>query len=143
MKINAEIIGTDKIVGLLKQRLSILEDRSKLALEKVGAALWKESVERVPRVTGNLARSAGMRFADRPHFKSYAVVFFNMEYAVYVHENVNEKWKGKNRPKTKQGESRGTYWDNGRSKYLESAWRDNVNELQDIARAVMWKGLSG
>tara|TARA_R110002167_G_C12659658_1_gene649793 strand:- start:643 stop:1053 length:411 start_codon:yes stop_codon:yes gene_type:complete len=136
MKINAEVIGIDKIISQLRESVQKVEDRTKVALMRVGLALQAEAQERVPRDTGDLARSAGTRMVEKPNFGSYAVVYFGTSYAVFVHEAVNEKLKGQ-----KRSSNNGTYWDNGRSKYLESAYRDNFDELQGIATSAMRLGL--
>jgi|TARA_R110000751_G_C13439352_1_gene442668 hypothetical protein len=144
MKITHKILNADKIVEQLRNKIKEIEDRSKRAIETVGLRIERESKQRVPRVTSNLFKSGTTRFEDMPNFKSYAVVSYGMSYAVFVHENVGEKLKGKNRPRTNRGDaagSNGQYWGpNGMSKYLESVPRDFRPELQQIVSKIMWGG---
>lgn len=144
MKITHEIIGADKIAEQLRAKIGEIEDRSKRAIDTVALRIQRESMERVPIAMGDLRRSANTRFEDRSNFKSYAVVSYGTAYAIFVHEAVEEKLRGKNRPKTADGQDQGKYWGpHGMSKYLESVPRDFRSELQQLVRAIMWEGLSG
>jgi len=144
MKITHEIIGANKIAEQLRAKIGEIEKRSKNAIEAVGYRIQRESMERVPIAMGDLRRSANTRFEDRSNFKSYAVVSYGTAYAIFVHEAVEEKLRGKNRPKTADGQDQGKYWGpHGMSKYLESVPRDFRSELQQLVAAIMWEGLSG
>lgn len=147
MKITHKIIGADKIAEQLRTKIKEIEDRSKRAIETVGYRIQRESMQRVPIDHNPLVQSANTRFEDKPNFKSYAVVSYGTAYAVFVHEAVEEKLRGKNRPKRNKGDpagSNGKYWGpHGMSKYLESVPRDFRSELQQLVQAIMWEGLSG
>ena len=72
--------------------------------------------------------------------KVSVVVFYTAKYAVWVHENTAEKWKGKPR---KSG--LGKYWDGrkgqGRSKFLEHPAREEGGKIGEIvAKTVLNKG---
>jgi len=144
MKITHKIIGADKIAEQLRTEIKKIEKRSKNAIDAVALRIWREAAQRVPRATGDLVRSAGRRFEDKPNFKSFAVVYFGTSYAVFVHEAVEEKLRGKARPKLPSGQDQGKYWGpHGMSKYLESVPRDFRPELQQLVHSIMWEGLSG
>lgn len=138
MKITHKIIGADEIAEQLRYHIKKIEDRSKRAIEAVGLRIERESKQRVPRITSELFKSGTTRFEDKANFKSYAVVSYGTSYAVFVHEAVEEKLRGKKRWK-KLG---GKYWDpHGKSKYLESIPRDFRPELQELVRDIMWSTL--
>lgn len=70
------------------------------------------------------------------------VVGFTAAYAVYVHENVAMKLKGK--PRTGKG-AKGKYWDpqgKAQAKFLESPFRSMKNELVNITALAVAKGAS-
>ena len=61
------------------------------------------------------------------------IVGYTANYALYVHENIEMKWKGKPRQKP----AKGRYWDpqgRGQSKFLEQPFREKKGELTGIVR---------
>lgn len=67
------------------------------------------------------------------------VVGYTAAYALYVHENVEMKWKGKKRRKPHKG----FYWDpqgRGQAKFLEGPARELKQEFQRIVREAMAGG---
>ena len=67
-----------------------------------------------------------------------AIVGYTANYALWVHENVEMKWKGKPRSKP----SKGKYWDpqgRGQSKFLEQPAREKTEEMS----AIVVKALKG
>lgn len=60
------------------------------------------------------------------------VVGYTAAYAIYVHENVEMKWKGVLR-RTKNRRLKGTFWGpHGQAKFLEQPARENQDELGRI-----------
>ena len=69
------------------------------------------------------------------------IVGYSASYAVYVHENVEEKWRGRPR----RSPSKGNYWDpagRGRSKFLEYPARTIQRELGTIIAETTKRGAS-
>lgn len=64
--------------------------------------------------------------------KVSVIVGFTAAYALWVHERVEEKWRGLPRPPSESGRDRGNYWDpagRGQSKFLEAPAREMQDEL--------------
>jgi hypothetical protein len=86
----------------------------------------RRAMQRVPIEYGNLRASA----YTRP-IEGGAEVGFTAKYAVYVHENTEQKLKGKKRPS-----GLGVYWGpDGQPKFLESAVKDSQPEIIRIVVA--------
>lgn len=74
-----------------------------------------------------------------PKPKVTVVTGYDTAYAVYVHENIEMKWKGKPRRKP----AKGNYWDpKGEAKFLEKPAREMANngEFQRIIVAALQGG---
>jgi len=68
------------------------------------------------------------------------IVGYSAAYAVYVHENIEMKWRG---VKRKGKDGKGRYWDpqgQGQSKFLEQPARELQPELARVAREVLENG---
>ncbi|MCE8418554.1 HK97 gp10 family phage protein [Rhodovulum sulfidophilum] len=65
-----------------------------------------------------------------------AEVGFSAEYAIFVHENLEQKRKGKPRPS-----GLGTYWNPGGPKFLEKAVDENAEAVRDLVEAEIRKAL--
>jgi hypothetical protein len=63
---------------------------------------------------------------------------FSAEYALWVHENTEEKLRGEPRPS-----GLGTYWNPGGSKFLERAVDENSDEVVDIVEAYLERAING
>lgn len=61
---------------------------------------------------------------------------FTEEYALYVHENMEQTLEGQPRPS-----GLGTYWNPGGPKYLERAVNENADEIHRIFEAYIAKAL--
>jgi len=57
---------------------------------------------------------------------SVVIVGYTAKYALYVHENVEMKWKGKPRKKP----AKGKYWEPGQAKFLEQPARERITEIK-------------
>lgn len=111
----AKLKGLDKVLRNLNKQIGGLKDRSDAGLLAAGLIIQREAQKRVPIEYGNLRGSAYTQ--PHPEKKHVVQVGFGSSYAAAVHENMEQKWKGKPR---KSG--LGSYWGpEGEPKYLEKA----------------------
>jgi hypothetical protein len=106
-------------------------DAFSAGVKAAGLYIQAESMKRVPVEYGNLIGSAGTR-AEGSGFSTVVYVYYGTDYAIWVHENLEMALKGQPRPS-----GLGNYWDGtegaGRSKYLESVYRDKKEEIERVA----------
>lgn len=122
----AKLIGLDRVMADINQEVGKIEGRSVGGLLAGGFIIQAEAQRRAPVVTGNLRGSAYTR--RTPEDPNAVEVGFGAAYALFVHENIEQAGKGTPRPG-----GRGTTWDNGQPKFLETAARDKRDE---VVRAV-------
>lgn len=68
-------------------------------------------------------KGVGKKYGDES--KPSVVVGYNAKYAIYVHENIEMKWKGK-----KRRSGLGVYWGpTGQAKFLEQPFRELGTKL--------------
>lgn len=113
-----EISGLDEVIKNLNKEIEGIKDRSSRGLRAAALIVEAEAVKKAPADTGNLRGSANVRMENDGQT---AVVSFSSEYALAVHENIEQPGKGKPR-----SGSHGNYWDNGEPKYLENAVKENT-----------------
>lgn len=90
-----------------------------------GALVIQEAAQNLtPVERGNLQGSA---FTNR--IEGGAETGFSAEYALHVHENMEQKLKGQPRPS-----GLGTYWNPGGPKFLERAVNENTQRVVDLVR---------
>ena len=87
--------------------------------------------ERVPVEYGNLKASA---YTQR--IKLGAETGFTSAYALFVHENMEQKLKGEPRPS-----GLGTYWNPGGPKFLEQSVTEQADEVVDLVEAYLQQEL--
>jgi hypothetical protein len=87
--------------------------------------------ENTPVEYGNLRGSAYTNKIPKG-----AEVGFSAEYAIYVHENLEQKLKGEPRPS-----GLGTYWNPGGPKFLERAVTENLDEISDLVEGYIEQAL--
>lgn len=122
-----KLTGLDKVIKSLNKELSSLVERTDAGLMAAGLIIQRDAQKRVPIEYGNLRASA----YTQPHPERAHVVQigFGSSYAAAVHENMEQKWKGKPR---KSG--LGTYWGpEGEPKYMEKAI---ASTREDVIRTV-------
>lgn len=96
-----------------------------MGLKTAGLFLQRQSQGLVPVDFGILKASAFTR-AEGEGFSTVVLVGYTAFYAMYVHEMVEMKGKGKPR----RAPSKGNYWDpagRGQAKFLEAPARDAEN----------------
>lgn len=122
-----EVEGLDD----LNRQLRALAKESPRAVERAafagGLKIQGYAQENVPVEYGNLQGSA---YTQR--IPLGAEVGFSAEYAIYVHENMEQTLKGEPRPS-----GLGTYWNPGGPKFLERAVNENGDEIVDIVEAYL------
>jgi hypothetical protein len=90
-----------------------------------GLVVQAESQRNTPREFGNLHDSAYTQ--KRP---GGAEVGYSAEYAIYVHENMEQKLAGQRR-----ASGLGTYWNPGGPKVLERSVNEKASEVLEHVRA--------
>lgn len=98
---------------------------------KAGLIVQAEAQRRVPVEYGNLRASA---YTNPHHSKKNTVrVGFGAAYALWVHENLEAKWKGKPRRS-----GTGVYWGpKGEPKFLERALIAKKDEIKEALRSTV------
>lgn len=127
-------IGT--ILGVKEVLLNIDRKRRELAagtergLKLAGLQLQRESQKLVPVEFGPLKASAFTR-AKGSGFFTVVNVGYTADYALFVHERVEMKWKGL--PRLPNPPHKGHYWDpqgRGQAKFLEEPARRLIPEMR-------------
>lgn len=110
--------GAKAAIGNLNAQISKIKGTTMAGLLGGGLIIQANSQRRVPVEYGNLRGSA---YTRKSQTKKMAVeVGYSAAYAIYVHENLEMKWKGKPRKSGK-----GNYWGPaGESQFLIKAARD-------------------
>ena len=128
------IEGVNKIKQLLKSNQQKMVTAANLGLSVGADRLQREAQLRVPVDTGNLKTSAYTRQVGTQNKPSYEVGF-TAHYALWVHEAVGMKLKGKPRRSTKKRKARGFYWDpqsRSQAKFLEAPAREFGTQIQEL-----------
>jgi hypothetical protein len=120
---NKNIKGADAIVSKCDRYPAELAAGVHRGLVKAGLALLRASQKIVPVDTGNL-RSSGFTRAEGTGWQTKVSVGYTASYAVFVHENLeNRHKKGK------------------KAKFLEEPARTMHKQLQQIIRDEVKKGI--
>jgi hypothetical protein len=91
------------------------------------------------KVRDYLINVAAKKYANSDGKIPSVSVGYTAAYAVYVHENIEMKWKGLPRPKPKHG----VYWGpHGQAKFLEQPARELTNDgtLKDLIKQALKDG---
>lgn len=118
--------GLDVALKNLNAEISGIKGRTTGGLMAGGFVILGTSNRRVPVEYGNLRASGYVR---RAHDIPDAVeIGYTASYALSVHENMEQKLKGRPRPS-----GLGVYWGpHGQPKFLESAARDESDRVVEI-----------
>jgi len=128
-KINA-ITGVEKVLARMKEKSEQLAQGCSRGLKKAGLRLQRESQRLVPVDYGVLKASAFTRSTGEG-LKTEVTVGYTARYAIYVHELVEMKLKGEDRPAPHKGK----YWDpqgRGQAKFLEEPARRLTSDMRSI-----------
>lgn len=130
-----EIEGAAELGRKLTGTLDETTERAMAGLLAGGLVIQGESQRRVPVEYGNLRGSAYTRRAmDDPRAVE---VGYTAAYAIFVHENMEQKLKGEPRPS-----GLGEYWGpSGEPKYLENSAREKADDVVKIVTAYAREGL--
>lgn len=88
-------------------------------------------VGKIKNVQSLLRKLEKLERTAHREYTGNVIVGYNASYALYVHENVEMKWKGKPRHKPHKG----FYWDpqgRGQAKFLEQPARELREKMQKI-----------
>lgn len=144
---NADI---EKALKEFDKEIQRIKGASQAAFWEAGLKIIGRSMEKVPVVLGNLRGSAYVRnkanvskqgaSTDKGTVPSGQLPDIGVEvgyyasYALRMHESM-QKAKGEERQGIKtQADGRGTYWDNGSPKFLESVVLENLDLIPGIIR---------
>lgn len=119
-----KIEGMENVMASLNKEIAGIEKRTMGGLLAAGLGhVQGPSQKKVPVEYGNLRASA---FTRKAQDGSLAVeVGFSAASALFIHENMGQKLKGKPRPSGK-----GVYWGpNGQPKFLESTVNENSEKI--------------
>jgi hypothetical protein len=123
-----EVQGFDEVMRNLDRELANIEGNAREGLLEAGIQIQGVSDRRIPVEFGNLRGSSYARFA--PDDDSIVEVGYGAAYAPFVHSATEEKLRGQARPS-----GLGTYWNPGRSQFLQSSIEDNLFLIVDIVRS--------
>lgn len=111
----AKLRGLDQVMTRLNEEVSTIKGRTLDGLMAGGLIVQGEAQRRVPVEHGTLRASAYTR--KSPRYSLAIEVGFSAAYAVFVHENMEAKWRGKPRRS-----GLGVYWGPaGEPRYLANA----------------------
>ena len=122
-----EIQGLDELNRALAKMVPEVTKEAEAGIFAGGFIIQAAAQENAPREYGDLARSAYNRKRQ-----GGTEVGFDEAYALYVHENMEQKLKGQPRPS-----GLGTYWNPGGPKFLERAVNEKAKDvLDEVARRI-------
>lgn len=120
-----QVLKIAKLPQLIKDAEAEMKKAARRGLHKGGLIVQRQAQQWVPVDTGNLRGSAFTRVVG-----THVEVGFSANYAIYVHENMEQKLKGQPR-----ASGRGVYWGpDGRPKFLEAAWKAKREEFMQAVR---------
>lgn len=127
-----DLSDIDDVVEALAELEADAENRAERAMTEIGFSVMKQAKIKAPVVTGFLQGSGEVIVDDNK-----VTWAFRAEYALYVHENVEQSGKGDPRPNAP-----GAFWDNGEPKYLTKAIDEVLTDsfLEDVAKRRLIEG---
>jgi len=145
-----KVFGVKEIRNNMRKACILLGDNVRRGLIRGGLFLERESKKVVPVQFGNLKSSGGSK-AVGFGWNTDVIVYYNADYAVYVHENTkalhgeafNRKYS-KQIASAKTSKQKKVWFRRGpkqRSKFLEAPAREKRKQILYIIRASAGKGL--
>lgn len=117
--------GLDKVLKNLNSRIDAIPEKSMKGLLTGVLIVQRDAQKHVPVEYGVLRQSAFTRRARNDKTVKAVEVGFTAAYAAFVHENLEQKLKGKPRPSGK-----GVYWGpQGEPRFLANAVVRNEDEI--------------
>lgn len=122
-----KLTGVQKVLANIRKEGEAAIKRATGGLLAAGFLIEGEAKRRVPVEHGPLRASGYTRM--HPQKELTVQIGFSAAYAIFVHENLEQKLKGKPRPSGK-----GVYWGPSLSgpRFLASAADDNTQKILDI-----------
>lgn len=131
-----KVEGLDDVMRNLNHQIAQIGGDIAGGLMAAGLLVQADAQKHVPVDTGNLKASAYTRKAQSSTPKAPAVeVGFSASYAVFIHENMEQKLRGV--PRT-SGSGKGHYWDpqsTSGPKFLQNAVDKNRKAIVDTIAA--------
>lgn len=117
--------GLDKTLKNLNKRIDAIPNKSMKGLLTGGLIVQRDAQKHVPVEFGVLRQSAFTRKARNDKEVKAVEVGFTAAYAMFVHENLEMRLKGKPRPSGK-----GVYWGpQGEARFLANSVTRNEEEI--------------
>lgn len=132
MKFGFKVEGISTVIGKLNTQIKETTGLTTQGLLAAGLFVQRAAQKKVPVEYGVLRASAYTRKDPARAFLAIAPVEvgFSAAYALYVHENMEQKLKGEPRPS-----GLGVYWGpHGEPKFLENALRESVKDILQIVQ---------
>lgn len=124
MDIGANVNGVEELNRALRRLGGEVTAAVEAAAFAAGLVIQGKAQDNTPVEYGNLRASAYTKRIPKG-----AQVGFTSEYALFVHENMEQKLEGLPR-----SSGLGTYWNPGGPKFLERGVNENLHELDSIIR---------
>lgn len=131
MDVGLRVRGVEELNRALRELAGDVAQAAETGAYAGGLVIEGKAKENTPVEYGNLQGSGYTKRIPKG-----AQVGFTSEYALFVHENMEQKLKGLPRPS-----GLGTYWNPGGPKFLERAVNENIAEVVDIMTAYIRRKL--
>lgn len=131
LEVGSRVEGLEVVLGNINREIERIESATMGGLLAGGLIVQAQAQRWTPVERGNLRASAYTR--KDPMGRLQVEVGYEAAYALFVHENLEMKLKGRPRPS-----GLGVYWGpKGRAKFLEQALVEKQNEvIKTIAKRV-------
>jgi len=122
-----KVVGLENVLKNLNEQIAGIESRSMAGLFEAGLKVEAVSNRKVPVHLDNLRAGSYTRKGSED---KTVEIGYTAAYAVFVHENMEQKLKGQPRASGK-----GVYWGpSGQPKFLESTINENQKNILEIIR---------
>lgn len=120
--------------GFKKSMAKLLEKKHKAIESAMGSIVLRIKSDAVRLAPSDYANLRGSAYANTENRlgKIIGIVGFSANYALFVHENLEQKGKG-----TKRASGRGTTWNNGEPQFLFKAVNRNKDYIKTKLKEAM------
>ena len=141
-----QVKGVNKLLKQLAAKEKATPTAMSKALYMGGLHLQRKSQQMAPVEQGKLKASAFTRDISSGA-KSVVIVGYTASYALYVHESVQMKWKGKKRKGTRPDglPRKGRYWDpqgEASARFLQRPFKSEIPMILTIVQNVVRKEIT-